>query len=632
MAITASIRARVRNLVDDHATGAGVDDGRSASPMTSVRSEAMRLRAACALLAVPAFCFPLAVHAQDGDGGSTGGASSGASGAQGGDSEGAAAASGGANPFARLFGGGDASGLLGMSGLAFRPGFGGGCVAAAGFSGAGEPGVYESLELTSASAGNDGRYAQLSVSASETYTDNLNQEPDDEATSDYITAVSPRLDACSQTGRIRGQLSYQLEGLIYANNSQYNDVYNDIQAETTIELVPGRFYLDADTRYGQTVVDPSINFSASNSIRPDQNKTTAWVSNVSPYLVQSLGPVGQAMLRYRYGYSDYGDRDVPDSTVQGVFLNITSPEARQPLSYQFSALTQRVERSGGDESRFFESFPEELQDSPLLPDEEALERDRTTYFDRVMLDLGYRLTPTLQLVGAGGLENRYNRDGTTDRLEEPFWNGGFRWDSARNSLEARVGDRYYGTSYEFSASHDGRLFDTRVGYDEETTNQALNTLNGGGSIGSSGGGLGGFGGFGGTTTSQFDRGVFVQKQLSASIDFDTALTETRLTASRQEREYQDSDEPDETYKRLDLETRYNVTRRMTFVPRARWQNREGSSRGGEYDTYAVGTSLIRSLTPTSQGAVGYVRSWRDDDSDASEYEENRIVVQFRKSF
>lgn len=630
MATTASIRARVKSLVDDQAISGGAAHFRAASPMASVRREATRLRAACVLLAVPAFCTPLALHAQEGDGGSAGGATSGTSGAQGGDNDGAAAASGGGNPFA----GGDASGILGMSGLAFQPGFGGGCVAADSFSGAGEPGVYDSLELTSASAGNDGRYAQLSVSASETYTDNLNQESDDEAMSDYITAVSPRLDACSQTGRIRGQLSYQLEGLIYANNSQYNDVYNDIQAETTIELVPGRFYLDADTRYGQTVVDPSINFSASNSIRPDQNKTTAWVSNVSPYLVQSLGPVGQAMLRYRYGYSDYGDRDVPDSTVQGVFLNITSPEAREPLSYQFSALTQRVERSGGDESRFLDRFPEELQDSPFLPDEEALERDRTTYFDRVMLDLGYRLTRTLQLVGAGGLENRYNRDGTNERLEEPFWNAGFRWNSARNSLEARVGDRYYGTSYEFSASHDGRLFDTQVGYDEETTNQALNTLNGGGSVGagSSGGGFGGFGGFGGTMTSQFDRGVFVQKQLSASVDFDTALTETRLTASRQEREYQDSDEPDETYKRLDLETRYDITRRMTFVPRARWQNREGSSRGGEYDTYAVGTSLIRSLTPTSQGAVGYVRSWRDDDSAASEYEENRIVVQYRKSF
>lgn len=113
------------------------------------------------------------------------------------------------------------------------------------------------MDQPSAPARSAGRYVQASVSGSETYTDNLNLDSNHRQ-SDFVTTVAPRIDACSSTGRIRGQASYQLEGVVYANHGQYNDVYNDLQGSTTIDLIENHLYLDADTEYGQQVIDLSL--------------------------------------------------------------------------------------------------------------------------------------------------------------------------------------------------------------------------------------------------------------------------------------------------------------------------------------------------------------------------------------
>ncbi|MES1925735.1 TIGR03016 family PEP-CTERM system-associated outer membrane protein [Salinisphaera sp. T31B1] len=517
--------------------------------------------------------------------------------------------------------------LAGMSGLSFQPGFGQGCATSdLSYNAFGGGSIATPLRYAPSPVGSRGRYVQASVAASETYTDNLNRDPGDRAMSDFVTSVAPRIDACSSTGRVRGELSYQLQGLVYANNSRYNDVYNDISGKTTLSLIENRVYLDADTRYGQTVVDPGFGYAQSNSLSPNRNKTSAWVSNISPYVNQSLGPVGQALLRYRYGRSVYGDADVPESTVNAVYLNVVSPDTAEPLSWRGNVVTQRVERTGGNQARFFRD--NQLDGGDTFTSDGS-DPSRTTYFDRASLELGYQVTQSIRLLGEGGVENDYsNPDGSIDRYSEPFWNAGIRWTSARNSLEARYGHRFYGSTYSLSARRTGRVMDARIEYREEPTTQGLNTLNGAGAIGG-GGGLGGFNGAGGPTTSLFDRGVFVQKSWSAAVDFNSALTTTTITGFRQKREYQQVDDDNETYQGVDIRTRYDFTPRMALTPQASWQTRDGNGDFRGYDSYDAGVALERALSRSSQAAIGYAHSWRDG---TSEYHENRIAIQFQKSF
>jgi|GEM_PF-1933273 len=527
-------------------------------------------------------------------------------------------------------------GRFGIPRLGFTPGFGTGCVNAAVASTAfGEPGVLQLLDTNEGPAKDSGRYAQLSVSGSEIFTDNINREPDGSAENDFILSVAPQLDACSSTGRFRGSLSYQLQGLVYANNSKYNDIYNDVLAKTTLDLIPQRLYLDADTQYGQAVIDPSFSFGSSNAIRPSRNRTSSWVTNISPYLVQSLGAVGQASLRYRYGFSQYGDSDVADSTINAVYLDIVSPPDREPLGYRVKVASQSVDRSGGNEARFWRDF--NTDPDVVDPSRREAGRDRTTHFDTASLELDYQVSRSLTALAEGGAETKFNRDGTTDRYGSEFWNAGFRWDSLRNTLEARYGHRFYGATYDVKATHRADRLDTSISYEEQATSQALNALNGRNGLGrgiGSGFGGGNVGGndLNGPTTSLFDRGVFIEKSVRGNIGFDTALTRTDLNAYRQVREYRQSDDGDETFYGASLTNRYDFTRRMTAIPRVEWQNRDGQGIGGGYDSYEVGASVVRTLSPDALGSVGYQHGWRDGDRQSSDYKENIVTVQFRKSF
>lgn len=481
------------------------------------------------------------------------------------------------------------------------------------------------------------RYIRASVSGSETYSDNINLVSDDRAESDFVTAVAPRLDACSTTGRFQGQASYQLQGVVYANNSEYNDIYNDLDASATIDLVPQHLYLDAETRYGQQVIDPGLGSADSNIIRPRDNQTSAWRSNISPYLVQRLGNIGTGVLRYRYGRVDYGDDDVPDSSVQSVYGSYFSPEQAAPWSWEANAVTQWVDSSSGNPDRFANSVDDVFGDGDFPGPRDDRDRDRTRRFDSAMAQIGYQLTPRLQLNALGGVEDDYQPDGSNDRWSAPRWQIGARYDTAASSFAVDYGHRFYGSSYALSASHHTALFNFRLAYQEDPSTGGLDSLGNIGS-GSTFGSMGsidnllGGGEFGDSfnDNSPYNRNVYINKRWNADIDFDTALTETHIGGFVQHREATADDADDSRYHGIDIDTRYAVRPRTSIVPSARWIHYEGGPVDfGDSDRYEAGVSVVRAISRTAQAAVGYGRTWREGQLD---YDENRITLQFRKSF
>lgn len=495
--------------------------------------------------------------------------------------------------------------------------------------------IGSTLDTPASPARSAGRYIRASVAGSETYTDNLNLDSH-HTESDYVTAVAPRVDACSSTGRIRGQASYQLEGVVYANHSHDNDVYNDFVGSTTAELIANHLYLDANTEYGKQVIDPAVGYSRSNIIRPNDNKTTAWDTNISPYFLQSLGALGQGMLRYRYGRSIYKDDGVPDTTVHGVVASLTSPDSVDPVSWQAQAVTQSVERSGGDEQRFIDQF-REIFGNDALPDNYQ-DPNRTQHFDSATLQLGYRVSRTLTLTTLGGVEDRYRDNGDNDRWSAPRWQVGARWASASNSLELDYGHRFYGASYTLTAAHHGRLVDMSLSYDEDPSSPGLDSLDDTGSdytfgsVGSIGGLLGnGVGDYDGTN-SLLDRGVYVRKRWQARIGINTALTRTEITGYSQRQDYQSAGVADTRDHGVELDTRYDLGPRTRIVPSASWQHYDsGFDNGHDSDNYNAGVSLVRAVSRSAEAAVGYSRNWRNDD-DGFGYHENEVTLQFRKAF
>lgn len=535
------------------------------------------------------------------------------------------------------FGGGRGA-VRGGRGFGFAPGYGGGCGYSVGYA--------PLADRTSASASvlspprtparAQRNFIHASVTGSETYSDNINLSENDKQ-SDFVTSVAPRLDACTTTGRIQGEASYQLQGVVYANNSSYDDIYNDLEGSTTINLIERHFYLDADTRYGQQVIDPAFGYGRSNIIRPDENQTTSWRTNISPYLTQDLGPVGNGILRYRYGRAIYDDNDVPDTTVQSVYASVVSPDTAEPLSWQGNAVTQWVDTSGGDQQRFLGDLTDLLGDDVATPD--YRDPNATRYFDTATLQLGYRVLPHIQLTALGGVEDRYQDDGRNDRWSAPRWQVGVRYANVATTFEFDYGHRFYGASYALSATHSTALADFSLSYQEDPSNSGLDALDGSsgtfGAIGSIdsvlgyGGGLGGndYGGYG---NSLFNRNVYINKQWNATARFNTALTDTNIHGFIQKREAIVDDVPSTNYHGVDIDTRYALRPRISVVPSARWTHYEGDLLGlGTSNEYEAGVSVVRAVSPSAQAAIGYSRDWREGSVD---YQENRITLQFRKSF
>src|SRR5690625_8028695 len=107
----------------------------------------------------------------------------------------------------------------------------------------------------------------------------------------------------------------------------------------TVKVLTGHVFLAADLSYVQAVIDPTATFSNNNVLRPG-NSTSAWITNVSPYWVQYLGPVGLGTLRYRYGRVEYGSADVTDYTLNGLYLNVINPPTNTLWSYELSVASQ----------------------------------------------------------------------------------------------------------------------------------------------------------------------------------------------------------------------------------------------------------------------------------------------------
>ncbi|MES1930699.1 hypothetical protein SADO_15664 [Salinisphaera dokdonensis CL-ES53] len=508
----------------------------------------------------------------------------------------------------------------------YQPGFDG--CALAGSALRDPQGVFAELVRPEGLSGRDSRFFRLSLGASETYTDNLRLAPEGEEISDYITQITPRVDACANSGRIRGELAYQLQGVVYAHNSRFNDVYSNIAGNTTIELLAGRLFLGADTSYGQSVVDPSLSYSRSSLLRAD-NSTSAWITNISPYYLQPLGPLGDATLRYRYGRTVYGDSDIPESRLQGAYFDLYSPPTSQEWSWHVNAFTQRVRRIDGDAGGFFDGvdfnngfFDENGQ--PIDPADFYDERpdSRTTYFDKATIDIGYRVSPTLQLLVLGGLEDEYESDGTNDRLSSPLWNVGFRWDEPSRFLEARIGHRFFGTSYFLTAGLRGRILDVSLSYTEEPSTQDLNQLNRNATVQNTA--------FPDPTTSLFERSVFVEKEVSVSAAMRTGLARTTVTGYHQRREYI-ANVPEEQLYGAAARIDYQLRPRTALVPSAGWEHRE-SRLGMDTDVTDLGLSVVRSLSTSLQASLGYSHAWRDADSRETEYDENRVVLQVMKYY
>lgn len=295
----------------------------------------------------------------------------------------------------------------------------------------------------------DWRFSQ-SASASQTFTDNVGLDPDDEKESALITEIGPGIALEANLARVRGALNAQIRLERQSLNGANTSVEGDLAGTGTAEVLEDLLFTDVAASISQENLDSGQGTSASEA--NDTNERTVQTYRVSPYVVRRLGRLAQVQARYaadisRIDQGSGGDTDrfgatdnqASDSIQHRVSLNATSGPRFGRFGWNLSA--------SASELRFEDSGQ---RDSLSVDDDNNNDLSRRD----VRLRNSYAVRRDLALIGDIGYQ-KVDSDSPTDSFESPVWSVGFEWTpSPASRLFATFGKEDDDRSATVEAHHD----------------------------------------------------------------------------------------------------------------------------------------------------------------------------------
>lgn len=243
--------------------------------------------------------------------------------------------------------------------------------------------------------------------------------------SEVALSVSPGLAVRADSLRARGAFTLTPSFTYYVNETQPNRVTTNFFGSGTVELIPGRFFVDLR---GAAFLQPVLAGATPGGVLPGSRSPALqqnYLFGISPYYVQRFGSLATGIVGYQLQYSAVGGSTLllrPDGTS---FRN--SPGETVGHS-AYAAL-----RTGEDFGRL------------------GMEaRVNATYFDGggpvndgarnilAAFDARYALTRTLFVLGEIGWQDVRYGGVPGFRYEGIIWGGGVRWDPSPNSTLTAV--------------------------------------------------------------------------------------------------------------------------------------------------------------------------------------------------
>lgn len=297
------------------------------------------------------------------------------------------------------------------------------------------------LVLAGATAAQGAQWTpELSVSVTETYTDNAQLEADSRARSDFITELSPRISIRGSAARFNGFLSYSPQLILFARDSSESRIDNRLNALGTLEAIDNFFFIEGRGNVSQEFQSP-FGPRPGDSVNATDNRAETYVFGISPY-VRGVTPSGINYLA-RYD-ADWSNSEASlGSFRQAGSVRVSSPVRILGWSADYTHTDIK-----------FENQPSQTSD-----------------LGRALLL--YAVTPELQLNARGGYEQ--NDFGFSDR-DGAIYGGGLDWrPSPRTTVAGFWEHRFFGTSFDARVEHRTRLTAWRLGASriETTTPQQL---------------------------------------------------------------------------------------------------------------------------------------------------------------
>ncbi len=292
-----------------------------------------------------------------------------------------------------------------------------------------------------------------SLTLRETFTDNINLEPDGESA--WVTEFNPGIYITNrqrnlaggggfggggfggggfggggfggggfggggrQRGRMLFDLNYRMQNIFSTQNGRGYDLRHQLQAAMSAELLRNAVYLDTSASAGQTLVDPS-GIQAIDNLNNTGNRTDFYTFFVSPYWRPHFAGYAEGEVRVSYGYVLTPDATPKSSQRHAETVQLVS-------GHRFNILTWRA------------SF---RNDETLY----AGKGSQDVLLRNGLGELRYRWTHDFSTFVRGGFNDSSFQSRTNTNQNGFFWTVGGRWQPTRLFMvEAGYGNNYFVT-------------------------------------------------------------------------------------------------------------------------------------------------------------------------------------------
>lgn len=273
-----------------------------------------------------------------------------------------------------------------------------------------------------------------SVGILETYTNNVNGTPNDEATSDWVTSLSAAVGISGQGARVKLNGSIAVTADLSARETQNNAIYPTVSLFGSVEAIEKFFFVDASANISQTYQN-AFGPQPGNNINATANRYTNQNYTVSPYIKGVFGATnisyGVRVDNYWTVASQFGDftNSLPSTYSNNTLAFLESEKSRASWRVEYNRNMYKPDITGGE---------------------------RTDTNGRYTIQVGrailsYQYDPELQLSLRGGYEKD---DFLLTGSSGPIYGAGFQWNpNERTQAGGYWEERFFGSSYQFNASH-----------------------------------------------------------------------------------------------------------------------------------------------------------------------------------
>lgn len=289
---------------------------------------------------------------------------------------------------------------------------------------------------------------QTAVSVSETVTDNVQLRNGSEATSEWITLISPSVSARSYGGRVRGNLQAAFNASLYGRDSELSRGFLTLRGDGKVTALENRAFVDLMASVSQEALS-SLGVQSGDSVTGRTNQTSVRNIVVSPYVIGRFASTGKAEVRYSLADTDTSSSTVQKTQSHTLSANLSDPNAFGKAGWSLALSDSVIQYSDR----------RDLNNSSLRGS--AL----------------FQFNPQLQMRLIAGSESNNFR--TVDDKRSTITGIGLDWAaSPKTKFSGLWEDRFFGPGYLMTASHQsGRyVVSARYSKDASSTSQSLNAI------------------------------------------------------------------------------------------------------------------------------------------------------------